>query len=77
MGAMKNLVIDVMSYEAGELDARETLELFATLVRSGMAWTLQGSYGRTANELVHMGYLTDEGEITEFAEEMLEGLVAA
>ncbi|ATI18769.1 hypothetical protein SEA_DAUDAU_68 [Streptomyces phage Daudau] len=77
MGAMKNIAIDVMSYEAGELDARETLELFALLVKSGMAWTLQGSYGRTANELIHAGYLTQEGAVTEFADLMLEELEAA
>ncbi|MGW1040014.1 DUF7417 domain-containing protein [Streptomyces sp. NPDC002547] len=77
MAAMKNLAIDLMSYEGGELDARETLELFGTLIKSGMAWTLQGSYGRMANELMHMGYLTPDGEFTDFAEEMLEELVTA
>lgn len=77
MGAMKNIAIDIMSYEAGELDARETLDLFALLVKSGMAWTLQGSYGRTANELIHAGYLTPEGAVTEFADLMLEELEAA
>jgi hypothetical protein len=77
MGRMKDIAIDLMSFEQGELNARETLELFATLIRSGMAWTLQGSYGRMANELMHMGYLTNQGDITEFADEMLEELAAA
>ncbi|MDX3525101.1 hypothetical protein P1P75_01210 [Streptomyces sp. ID05-39B] len=75
MGRMKDIAIDLMSFEAGELDARETLELFGLLIKSGMAWTLQGSYGRTANELTHAGYLTAEGAVTEFAELMLEELV--
>ncbi|MFJ6680559.1 DUF7417 domain-containing protein [Streptomyces werraensis] len=77
MGRMKDIAIDLISYEQGELDARETVELFGLLVKSGMAWTLQGSYGRTANELVHAGYLTQDGEVTEFAESMLEELEAA
>ncbi|MFF3249706.1 hypothetical protein ACFYWP_01530 [Actinacidiphila glaucinigra] len=77
MSGMGALVIDIMSYEAGELEARETLELFGVLIKSGMAWTLQGSYGRTANELMHMGYLTTDGELTEFAEEMLGEMAAA
>ncbi|WP_456156736.1 DUF7417 domain-containing protein [Streptomyces mirabilis] len=72
---MKDLAIDLMSYEAGELDARDTLDLFGLLVRSGMAWTLQGSYGRTANELMHLGYLTPDGRVTEFAESMIKELV--
>ncbi|WMI34791.1 hypothetical protein SEA_MARAV_69 [Streptomyces phage Marav] len=77
MGRMKDIAIDLISYEQGELDARETVELFGLLVKSGMAWTLQGSYGRTANELVHAGYLTQDGDVTEFAESMLEELEAA
>ncbi|QPB09893.1 hypothetical protein KGG73_gp59 [Streptomyces phage Sentinel] len=77
MGRMKDLAIDVMSYEAGELDARETLELFGTLIRSGMAWTLQGSYGRMANELIHAGYLTRDGDVTDWGTEMVEELAAA
>jgi hypothetical protein len=65
MGRMKDIAIDLMSYEQGELDARETLELFGLLVKSGMAWTLQGSYGSTANRLIHSGYLTSDGEVLE------------
>ncbi|MBQ0949218.1 hypothetical protein [Streptomyces sp. RK76] len=77
MGRMKDIAIDITSFEAGELDPAETLELFGLLVKSGMAWTLQGSYGRTANELIHAGYLTREGAVTEFADSMLEELAAA
>jgi hypothetical protein len=74
---MKDIAIDLITYEEGTLDARGTLELFGLLVKSGMAWTLQGSYGRTANELIHYGYLTAEGRITEFADEMLGELTTA
>ncbi|ATI18687.1 hypothetical protein SEA_AMETHYST_67 [Streptomyces phage Amethyst] len=76
MSRMGALVIDLITYEEGALDKRETLELFGLLVKSGMAWTLQGSYGRTANELIHAGYLTPDGRVTEFADSMLEELVA-
>ncbi|MEU0344213.1 hypothetical protein ABZ092_36030 [Streptomyces bobili] len=76
MGRMKDIAIDLMSFEGGELDQRETLELFATLVASGLAWTLQGNYGRAANELIRTGWLTGAGEITPSGELMLEAVAA-
>ncbi|MEU6572316.1 hypothetical protein [Streptomyces sp. NPDC046805] len=63
MGRMKDIAIDVMSYEADELEVDEILELFATLILSGLAWTLQGSYGRTAQALIDQGIITPDGEI--------------
>ncbi|MFE9925178.1 hypothetical protein ACFYQA_27470 [Streptomyces sp. NPDC005774] len=76
MGRMKDIAIDLITYEEGQLGDSETLDLFSILVRSGMAWTLQGSYGRTASELIHAGYLTHDGEITPFGEDILAELAA-
>ncbi len=42
----------------------EQLELFAELIRKRRAWTLKGSYERTARHLIEAGYLTPHGEIT-------------
>ena len=42
----------IIAFENGELDAESTLALFANLVNSGLAWQLQGSYGRTAKALI-------------------------
>lgn len=53
----------IMAYEQGDLDAEETLELFAGLVKSGAAWTLQGCYGRMAANLIERGYLSKGGEV--------------
>ncbi|MEU9795034.1 hypothetical protein AB0E27_31315 [Streptomyces sparsogenes] len=77
MGRMKDIAIDMVSYELDELGPLETLELFGLLVKSGMAWTLQGSYGRVASELIHSGYLTQDGDVSQFADEMLEELASA
>lgn len=45
----------IIAYESGDLDDESTLELFQHLVDSGLAWQLQGSYGRTAHALIEQG----------------------
>lgn len=48
----------IMAYEAGELSENEIIELFQDLVNTGLAWKLQGSYGRMAKELIDAGLVT-------------------
>jgi hypothetical protein len=43
---------DIIAYESGELDEEEIISLFQKLVDSGLAWQLQGSYGRMAQHLI-------------------------
>ena len=52
----------IIRYESGDLDEEETCDLFAALVKTGLAWQLQGHYGRTAVALIEAGYVTPEGE---------------
>jgi len=53
----------IMDFEAGELGANETLELFSDLAASGLVWQLQGCYGRNFMALVENGYLDKKGKI--------------
>ena len=59
----EDIVGRMMQFENGELSNDEALELFSELVKTGMAWQLQGSYGRTAGDLIARGVLTEEGDV--------------
>ena len=65
---MMDLVNDIIAYESGELTNDKIIDLFARLVKSGMAWTLQGHYGRTAEALIDGGYIDVNGEVLRYAE---------
>ena len=53
-----NQVDAIIAYEQGELSDEETITLFQELVNSGLAWQLQGSYGRMAQRLIDAGLVT-------------------
>ena len=46
----------------GKLNDVDCLELFSELIRSGMAWNLQGHYGRTATSYINEGYIDGDGD---------------
>jgi hypothetical protein len=52
-------VNDLLAFEGGELNEEQSIALFQQLVDSGLAWKLQGAYGRTAQWLIDHGYVTD------------------
>lgn len=56
-----NVLSNIIAYEQGDLDESETVRLFQHLVDTGMAWKLQGSYGRTAVDLIEAGLINDGG----------------
>ena len=60
----KNLVDNITDYESGELSDEKTLQLFSYLVKTGIVWSLQGCYGRTAAALIEAGWLDRQGNIT-------------
>lgn len=51
-------VAHIVAYEEGLLDEDATIELFQYLVDTGLAWQLQGSYGRAAQRMIEEGLVT-------------------
>ena len=52
-----DVVSQIMAYEEGQLTEEQTLALFKHLVKTGLAWQLQGSYGRVAEALLDAGLI--------------------
>ncbi len=49
----------LIAFEQGALGEEQILDLFQDLVDTGLAWELQGTYGRTALSLINNGFITD------------------
>lgn len=50
-------VADIVRFENEEMDWDETVRFFQALVDTGLAWQLQGSYGRHARWLIDTGVI--------------------
>lgn len=50
-----NMVIKIIQYEEDNMSEEDTIEFFQELIDSGLAWELQGHYGRTAHRLIDAG----------------------
>ena len=54
------MVDKIIRYENGTMDSEtEIIEFFQELINTGMAWKLQGHYGRTAMRLIEEGLCED------------------
>jgi hypothetical protein len=54
---ISSIVDKIISYESGVMPDDEVLEFYQELVDTGMAFTLQGSYGRNAAFLISTGQI--------------------
>jgi len=53
-----DLTSQIIAYEQGELDSHAIVDLFQYLIDTGLAWRLQGHYGRQAISLIEQGVCT-------------------
>ena len=52
-----DLIDAIMRFESGALLQTEVIPFFQALVDTGMAWRLQGSYGRMAHDMLEAGFI--------------------
>lgn len=64
-----NVIDFIMRFESGEVSATELIDGFAELIRSEKVWSLQGFYGRTANDLIDFGYIDEDGNVLSYPED--------
>ena len=62
----------IIKWEEGQMTDTEIIEFFAQLIKNGMAWTLQGSYGRMAKQLIDCGYISKNGLILKYRQKTLD-----
>lgn len=78
MSTIKSATMDldfIMRLEGGEPITHEELyEAYADGIRTGLVWKLQGSYGRTARDLILSGLISPDGVITEKGHEEIASL---
>jgi len=58
-----NISICLTKYEEGELDYKDTLKLFSYLIKTGLGYKLQGSYGRACQHFIDNKIIDDNGDI--------------
>ncbi len=54
----RDLTGQIIDYEDGKMSEAEIVSFFQMLVDTGLAWKLQGSYGRMAHRLIQSGLVT-------------------
>lgn len=60
---MMNLYERVVEYETEDHSLEWVLQLYADLIATGLAWHLQGRYGREAKAMIDEGLITVQGDI--------------
>lgn len=62
---MKDITSRIIEYEGGGMLFIDVIELFSDLIKTGLVWSLQGSYGRMAMKFIEMKILDEQGNINQ------------
>lgn len=54
----EKLLYKIMCFEDGDMTEKQTISFFQELVNSGLAWKLQGCYGRYARAMLEEGLIS-------------------
>lgn len=60
---MMDLMQRVVQYESEANSLEWIVQLFADLIATGLAWQLQGRYGREAKAMIDEGIITVQGDV--------------
>ena len=60
-----DIIDKIIAHESDDLSFKETIEMFSELIKTKTISGLQGRYGKQANSLIELGYLENNGDITE------------
>lgn len=60
---MMNLMERVIEYETERHDLEWIVQFFADLIATGLAWQLQGHYGREAKAYIDNGLINVQGDV--------------
>jgi hypothetical protein len=55
--------IQIIEGDVPSESTAQTAQAWATLIKSGLVWRLQGSYGRAAKDLIDHGIISKEGVV--------------
>lgn len=67
-----DLTGNIIKFESEDMNLSETLTLFSHLIKTGLAWKLQGFYGRTARSFIEADILNMQGDLTDHGAEVLQ-----
>lgn len=58
MSVKEALISRIIAFEDGMMDTDDVVPFFQDLIDTGLAWKLQGAYGRAAKSLIDQGQCT-------------------
>lgn len=71
MTNIKKLTDKIIAWESGKMTPAQEQKFFAQLIKSDLAWHLQGIYGRTAMDYIEAGLIDKNGKIKKKVDEVL------